>query len=222
VRPISLLALDLDGTLVDSAPDLAHCVDRAIESLGLAPPGIDLTRSWIGDGIEMLLQRALAHSGHIEGDRAAFRAAMERFSSCYRANLFVRSTLYPKVAATLDYLRQRQIQLACVTNKRSAFAEQLLIEAGIRDCFALLLGGDSLPEKKPSPMQLIAAAERLNVAPAQAVMVGDSSHDYRAAIGAGFGFVWARYGYSPAIDAAAGTKLEAIDSFADLRMLIAD
>jgi phosphoglycolate phosphatase len=220
VRRISLLAVDLDGTLVDSAPDLAHCVDRALESLGLAPPGIDLTRSWIGDGIETLLQRALAHSG-AGRDTEHYPAAFERFSACYRANLFVRSTLYPQVAETLDYLVEQRVRLACVTNKRSAFADRLLIEAAIRDRFDLVLGGDSLPEKKPSPMQLLAAAERLQVAPAFAAMVGDSHHDYRAAVGAGFEFVWAKYGYCPAIDPAPRAALATIECFADLRPLLA-
>jgi hypothetical protein len=147
MRGVHLLAVDLDGTLVDSAPDLAHCVDRALESLGLVPPGIDLTRAWIGDGIETLLRRALAHCA-APRDAATFRTVLERFSACYRDNLFVRSRLYPNVAGTLVELANRGIHLACVTNKRRAYADALLVEAGVRARFAVRRAGQPRAENR--------------------------------------------------------------------------
>jgi phosphoglycolate phosphatase len=216
---IRLLALDLDGTLVDSAPDLAHCVGSALGSLGFVAPGTSLTRAWIGDGIETLLGRALAHSG-AGADEVALRAALERFSACYRENLFVRSQLYPEVRETLAELEGSGLKLACVTNKRVAFADALLVAAGIRAHFGLVLGGDSLPEKKPSPAPLLAAARELEIAPENSLLVGDSHHDYESAAAAGFGFVWARYGYCAHIEPRPGDTLKEIGSFGELRDLV--
>jgi phosphoglycolate phosphatase len=199
-RPVKLLAIDLDGTLVDSAPDIAHCVGSALEAIGYAPPGEARTRAWIGDGLETLIARAITHAGGAQGESAEsgeprHSAALRAFLACYRDNLFVRSRLYPDVVATLDALRARSVRLCCITNKRLAFSEDLLVQAGIRDRFELLLGGDSLAEKKPSPLPLKFAAETLGVPPKEAALVGDSHQDLRAAHAAGFGFVLASYGY---------------------------
>ena len=197
---VKLLAIDLDGTLVDSAPDIAHCLGSALEAIGYAPPGEARTRVWIGDGLETLIARAITHAGGTQGESAEsgegrHSAALNAFLACYRSNLFVRSRLYPDVLATLDTLRTRGFRLCCITNKRHAFSEELLVKAGIRDRFELLLGGDSVAEKKPSPMPLTVAAETLGIAPNEATLVGDSHQDLRAARAAGFGFVLASYGY---------------------------
>jgi phosphoglycolate phosphatase len=216
MRNIRLLALDLDGTLVDSAPDLAHCVGSALGSLGFVAPGTSLTRAWVGDGIETLLKRALAHSG-AGTDSAALRVALERFSACYRENIFVRSRLYPEVRETLVELEGRGLELACITNKRIAFADALLVAAGIRAHFGLVVGGDSLPEKKPSPAPLLHAARELRTVPESCLLVGDSHHDYESATAAGFAFIWARYGYCAHIEPRPGDTLREIGSFGELR-----
>jgi phosphoglycolate phosphatase len=197
---IKLLAIDLDGTLVDSAPDIAHCLGLALEAIGYARPGEARTRVWIGDGLETLIARAIGHASGSRGESAAsgearHEAALAAFLECYRDNLFVRSRLYPDVVATLDTLRAAGVRLCCVTNKRYAFSERLLAEAGILDRFELLLGGDSLAEKKPSPLPLRVAAETLGEPPGSATLVGDSHQDLRAARSAGYGFVLASYGY---------------------------
>jgi len=224
-----LLAADLDGTLVDSAPDIAHCVGVALETVGLEAPGEARTRSWIGDGIETLLARALAaadaerggqsapHDARAVADRQA--AAFAAFSACYRNNLFQRSKLYPMVEATLDALLARGIRLCCITNKRYAFSEALLREAGLLDRFELVLGGDSLPEKKPSPLPLTTAAEKLGCLPASAILVGDSPQDLRAARAAGFSFVFADYGYGKVDAAELGTSPR-IARFAEIEPLL--
>jgi phosphoglycolate phosphatase len=195
---VKLLAVDLDGTLVDSAPDIAHCLGLALEAVGYPRPGEALTRVWIGDGLETLIARALAHAvqkGGTHDDPQRQKSALTVFLACYRENLFVRSRLYPDAVATLDTLRERGVRLCCITNKRHEFSEHLLTAAGIRNRFELLLGGDSLPEKKPSPLPLNVAAETLGVAPAAATLVGDSHQDLRAARSAGYSFVLASYGY---------------------------
>ena len=204
-RKIELLAVDLDGTLVDSAPDIAHCLGSALEAVGYTRPGESRTRVWIGDGLETLIARALSHASQTETAAAgspAFataearhRAALDAFLACYGSNLFSRSRLYPDALATLDALRNRGLRLCCITNKRFSFSEQLLAQAGVLGRFELLLGGDSLPEKKPHPLPLNVAAERLGIPAAAAALVGDSHQDLRAARSAGYAFVLASYGY---------------------------
>ncbi len=222
--PVKLLALDLDGTLVDSAPDIAHCLGSALEAIGYAAPGEARTRAWIGDGLEILIARAIAHGAGSQLDSAGegdarHKAALAAFLACYADNLFVRSRLYPGVLAALDELSTRGYRLCCITNKRFAFSDALLAQAGIRDRFELLLGGDSLPEKKPSPLPLTTAAESLGVAPHAATLVGDSHQDLRAARGAGFGFVLATYGYGKVDETELGTSPR-IRSFAELPALM--
>src|SRR4029078_10122850 len=117
------------------------------------------------------------------------------FTACYRTTLFARTVIYPGVEATLDSLRARGIRLCCITNKRHAFSEALLREAALRDRFELVPRGDSLPEKKPSPLPLTTAADELGVEPASATLVGDSPQDLRAARAAGFRFVLGAYGH---------------------------
>jgi phosphoglycolate phosphatase len=217
---VKLVALDLDGTLVDSAPDIAHCLGLALDAIGYPQPGEARTRVWIGDGLETLIARAIAHGGGTQADStvaadARHQAALAAFLACYADNLFVRSRLYPGVLPTLDELRTRGHRLCCVTNKRFAFSDELLLQAGIRDRFELLLGGDSLPEKKPSPLPLKTAAEALGVAPSAATLVGDSHQDLRAARGAGFGFVLASYGYGKVDETELGTSPR-LRAFAEL------
>lgn len=215
---VRLLAVDLDGTLVDSAPDLAHCVDRALASVGLAPAGEAKVRGWIGDGIERLLDRALSDAIDANAGDDLLHEALEFFDVCYRENLFVRSRLYAGVRETLRFFLEDGVHLCCITNKRSRFAEALLEKAGLSDCFQWVLGGDSLADKKPAPTQLLAAAEQFGVPADEAVMVGDSHHDFHAANAAGFAFIWARYGYCPAIESS--REPISISTFEELRQAI--
>jgi phosphoglycolate phosphatase len=218
-RKVKLLAIDLDGTLVDSAPDIAHCLGRALEAVGLTPPGEALTRVWIGDGLETLIARAIGQAVSARGRSAAreprHEVALAAFLTCYRDNLFVRSRLYPEVVATLDALRAHGIRLCCITNKRQSFSERLLAYADIRDRFELVLGGDALPEKKPSPLPLKVAAERFGITLAASTLVGDSHQDLRAARAAGYGFVLASYGYGK-VDETELAGEPRIRAFADL------
>jgi len=216
-RQVKLLAIDLDGTLVDSAPDIAHCLGRALEAIGYPDPGERRARVWIGDGLEPLIARAITHGGGepvTKGD-ARHKAALTAFLACYADNLFERSRLYPGVVTTLDDLRSSGMKLCCITNKRFSFSEPLLVQAGIRDRFELLLGGDSLSEKKPSPMPLTFAAGELGIAPGAAVLFGDSHQDLRAARGAGFGFVLADYGYGKIDETELGASPR-VNGFAEL------
>lgn len=225
-----MVALDLDGTLVDSAPDTSDCLGVALEGLGLAAPGETRTRAWIADGLEAMIEGSVAHALGEETSRgstpprrhiqALHKTVREAFLECYRGRLFVRSRLYPGVSSTLDVLRARRMRISCITNKYYALAEELLRRAGVLDRFELLLGGDSLPEMKPSPLPLITAAKRLGVACAEAAMVGDSRQDLEAATSAGFGFVLASYGYGK-VDGVAAAQVPSIRHFGELESLLA-
>lgn len=225
-----MVALDLDGTLVDSAPDTADCLGAALEGLGLTAPGETRTRAWIADGLPAMIEKSVAHAlrEEVAGGGAlpprqmdALHETVRRaFLECYRGRLFVRSRLYPGVGSTLDALRSRGIRLSCITNKHQALAEELLRRAGVLDRFELLLGGDSLPEMKPSPLPLITAARRIGVGCAEATLVGDSLQDLDAAKSAGFGFVLASYGYGR-LDEAVAAGIPSIRQFGELKSLLA-
>lgn len=215
---VELLAIDLDGTLVDSAPDLADAVDAALASRGLPAAGEHRVRGWIGDGIEVLIERALEAAG---GDRKRdLEPALAEFSRVYEDAVYVRSRLYEGVPETLAALAGRNLALACITNKREHFARAVLQQAGILEPFDLVIGGDSLAAKKPDPLPLVTAAERVGVGGDRAAMVGDSHHDLKAARAAGFAFIWARYGYCADLGDTHAFAFRKIEAFGELAALI--
>jgi phosphoglycolate phosphatase len=207
-----LIAFDLDGTLVDSAPDLSHCLGVALSALERARPSLADTRAWIGDGIEMLLRRALEHSGPFT-DRD-YAIALERFDDCYRVNLFNRSRTYASVGMTLDALDHAGIALCCITNKRHEYATTMLELAELDQYFRFVYGDDSFPEKKPHPRPLIEAALQAGTKPTRCAFVGDSLQDCRAAAAAGFQFIWASYGYCASLEGVSEAEnYERLDRF---------
>jgi len=216
-----LILIDLDGTLVDSVPDLAYCVDQMLERLGRPPQGEARVRDWVGNGVERLVRRALC--GQLDGEpsEADFARAYPVFLDLYAANTAQRSLLYPGVHTGLDQLRTRGYRLACVTNKAARFAEPLLRELGIGDHFALLVAGDTLPRKKPDPAPLLHVAAHFGVRPEAALMIGDSVNDVQAARAAGFAIVCVSYGYNHGEDIRTARPDAVIDSLLELPGLLA-
>lgn len=200
---------DLDGTLVDSAPDLTLSVEHALTAVGMAAPGLDEVRRYIGEGAQKLLHRALTRDPDGVADAALFREASELFFDHYAANLCVQSRLYPGVVATLKRLRQRGCRFACVTNKPARYTAPLLDALGLSEFFAVSVSGDSLPRKKPDPAPLQFAATALGMAPADCTMVGDTVTDISAARNAGMAIIAVDYGYGEpgALAAAAPDRL---------------
>jgi len=186
--------IDLDGTLADTAPDLAASVDIMLRRLGRPKAGEDQVRNWVGNGIEVLVGRALGPT--VSEDEALRRRALELFLPAYRANNGRHARLYPGVEAGLQRLTARGVKLACVTNKPRAFTLPLLVALGIRSRFSAVVSGDDTAAKKPDPAPVHRALELLDASPARALFVGDSVHDVEAGRRAGLPVACVPYGYN--------------------------
>lgn len=220
LRKPSMVLIDVDGTLVDSVPDLAFCVDTMLQRLGLPPHGEGRVREWVGNGVERLVKRALLGQLDGEPDERLFAQAMPIFLELYAKNTCVRSHLYAGVREGLDYLRSAGYGLGCVTNKAAQFTEPLLDALGIRDDFAVVISGDTLDKKKPDPAPLLHAAEFFGVPPRDALMVGDSVSDVKAARAAEFQVVCVTYGYNHGRNIADAKPDALIDSLGELPTLL--
>ena len=160
---IEAIFLDLDGTLVDSVPDLTVAVDAMLAQLGLPPRGEERVRQWVGNGAEMLIRRALVDN--LEGNAPDELVAQGRpiFNAVYQANLAVGSRLYPGVLEGLRALQALGYRMACITNKPTVFAKPLVEQLGIAVFFDLVLGGECAPRKKPAPDALLLTAGWMGV-----------------------------------------------------------
>ncbi|HWV08298.1 MAG TPA: phosphoglycolate phosphatase [Pseudomonas sp.] len=191
-----LVMFDLDGTLVDSVPDLAAAVDKALLTLGRPAAGVERVRDWVGNGARVLVRRALAGSlQHEHVDDALAREALELFMAAY-AESHTLTTVYPGVPEVLDALQQGGVALAIVTNKPERFVAPLLDEKGLGDYFRWIVGGDTLPQQKPDPAALLHVLELAGIPRSQALFVGDSRNDVLAARAAGVTCVALSYGYN--------------------------
>ncbi len=215
-----MILIDVDGTLVDSVPDLAFCVDEMMKAIGREPHGEEKVRDWVGNGVERLVRRALV--GRLEGepDEALFEKAYPLFLDCYAENTSKRSSLYPGVREGLDYLKEQEYPLGCVTNKAERFTVPLLQDLGIYDYFGIVVAGDTLPQKKPDPTPLLYAAEYFGAEPGKCLMIGDSVSDVKAARAAGFAIVCVSYGYNHGEDIRIHRPDAVIDSLAELEKLL--
>ena len=215
-----LVLIDVDGTLVDSVPDLAFCVDAMMDQLGEAAHGEIKVRDWVGNGVERLVRRALIGELDGEPDEALFTKAYPIFLDLYAANTSARSTLYNGVLEGLAYLKGAGYKLGCVTNKAEQFTLPLLKHMGIVDDFSIVISGDSLAKKKPDPMPLLHAAGFFGVKPTQSLMLGDSMSDVKAARAAGFQIICMTYGYNHGIDIRESKPDAVMDSMAELEGLL--
>lgn len=190
-----LVMFDLDGTLVDSVPDLACAVDDVFRSEGLPEVGEANVRLWVGNGAEALLRRALTHV-LIDAEPVFFEQVFSKFLSVYGHCLTERSKLYPGVVETLEELSALNVPMAVVTNKPIVFTLQMLSGLRLSQFFSEVLGGDSLERKKPDPLPLETLMYQFGLQAKQVLMVGDSSNDIAAARSAGCAVVAVSYGYN--------------------------
>lgn len=214
--PYELVLFDLDGTLFDSAADIAEAVNRTLAELDYPPEEETLIRSWIGDGARVLIERALRHAGSTLTVDAVMDGFMRHYGDC----LLLHARLYPGVRDTLQALQAQGVPMALCTNKPQRFVQPLLQARGLDGCFAALVGGDTLAERKPSALPLLHLCAQFGVAPRQALMVGDSAVDAQAAQAAGVPLVLVSYGYAGGFDVRGAGALAVIDDIRELLALV--
>ena len=210
--PWSLVLFDLDGTLVDSAADIAEAVNRTLEELGHPRQPEATVRAWIGLGTHVLLDSALRHAG----SNADVAAVMPRLMVHYEDCLLLHARLYPGTVETLEALADAGVAMSMATNKPERMARVLAEAMGIARFFAHVVGGDTLAERKPSATPLLHLAAMHGIDAADALMVGDSEADAAAAHAAGMDLVLLRHGYPRDFDLDRAGAVAVLD---DLRPL---
>lgn len=212
-----LIMIDVDGTLVDSVPDLAYCVDELMTIMGREKWGEAKVRHWVGNGVPKLVERSL--TGELEGkvNQVDFDKAYPVFLDLYAANTSGRSCLYDGVKEGLGHLKSQGYTVGCVTNKAEQFTHPLLKDLGIFDEFEIVISGDTLEKKKPDPLPLLHAAKHFGVDPREALMLGDSISDVKASRAAGFDIICMSYGYNHGVDIRESNPDLVIDSMAELK-----
>jgi phosphoglycolate phosphatase len=220
IKPPEMVLIDIDGTLVDSVPDLAFCIDAMLGQLHMPARGEDAARRWVGNGIERLVKRALINADAGEPEESLFKLALPIFRSLYAENTSTRSQLYPGVQQGLDYLKSCGYRMGCVTNKDGEFTHPLLNNLGLSKYFEETVCGDDTPKLKPDPLPLLFAAQNMGIDPQKSLMIGDSSNDVQAARAAGFQIICTSYGYNHGEDIRRYGPDAVIDSMVELEMLI--
>lgn len=188
-----LLVLDLDGTLIDSSLDLALAVNATRQRFGLDPLSLDRVASYVGNGAEMLIRRALQP----DAPEQTVRDGLQFFLQYYRENMLVNTRLYPGVREALEGWRAAGKKMAVLTNKPVMFSRDLVAGLGIAEFFARLYGGNSFESKKPDPYGLNLIMWELQTARDRTLMIGDSSVDVLTARNAGTACAGVTFGLRP-------------------------
>ncbi len=214
-----LLIFDFDGTLIDSVPDLADATNAMLTTLGKDTYPIETIRNWIGNGSRLLVERALVGKVEVaDGELTVEEAdhAEQIFFEAYKNLSGSKTVAYPDVDDGLKQLHAAGYTLALVTNKPIQFVPKILQSFGWQDLFSEVMGGDSLPVKKPDPTPLLHVCETLNISVEQAVMIGDSRNDMLAGQNANMDTLGLSYGYNYGQDIRELNPTEAFDHFVDL------
>lgn len=210
-----LVIFDLDGTLLDSSEDIAWVANRTLEAFGYPPMENSAIKERIGWGVVMLLKQIMPD---VEGERLS--EAKGVFLDLYSSHLVVKSTLYPGVTDTVEHLLGLGKKLAVLTNKPIDLSVRIIAELFAPKTFEKILGGDSLPTKKPDPAPIFNILESLGVEPHESVMVGDSPVDVEAGKSAGISTIGAAYGFR-GVDELKEAKVDIIiETFAELKGII--
>jgi phosphoglycolate phosphatase len=199
-RKPKLIIFDLDGTLVDSAPDIHRALNLCLVSLGLTESNLLEVKGWIGNGSKKLVERALIAKYRdfvdAETNETFFNIAHGSFLDFYEQNVAAKTTVYPGVDKTLQTLATKNVPMALVTNKPIEITKQLLWALSWSSYFSQVVGGDSYHVKKPDPYPLQQVCIKHNFNPSECLMVGDSVNDIAAARSAGMPVLAVSYGYN--------------------------
>jgi phosphoglycolate phosphatase len=218
--PVKGVTIDLDGTLLDTIPDLAVAANRMLQELGRPPLDIHLIRTFVGKGITRLVERTLAagFEGAIDADLMS--RGLGIFERHYTEVNGRYTTIYPGVKEALARLREQHFPLACVTNKSERFTLPLLQMIGLAPYFEQVVCGDTLARKKPDPAPLLYACNEMKIRPREMLMIGDSLNDTQAARAAGCPVFCVTYGYNEGIDVRELDTDALVDSLEDAVTLI--
>ncbi|MFT6164862.1 MAG: phosphoglycolate phosphatase [Zhongshania aliphaticivorans] len=219
-RELQAILFDLDGTLIDSVPDLAAALDASLEQLNYVPAGVGRVRGWVGNGARKLVQRGLAFALEVPEqslDAALVDQLLAVFFEHYGKQTCEQTVLYPGVREALRHWQAKGIKMACVTNKPARFSQPILAHFGLEELMPVLVGGDTLAVRKPDPAPLFLACQQLGVPLANTVMVGDSVNDVAAARAAGMPVACVSYGYNHGAPVADAEPDLLVDRFLDLR-----
>lgn len=197
---VRAVLVDLDGTLLDTAPEIAAAAADMLAELGLEPVPSSTVRSFIGRGIPSLVHRTLEASLGRSPDERRTGSGLESFFFHYEKRNGSQAQAYGGVREGLTTLHSEGLALACVTNKSAQFTVPLLAATGLNGFFPVVICGDTVARKKPAADPILAACEQLGVEPGEALMVGDSANDALAARAAGCSVLLVPYGYSEGVD----------------------
>ena len=197
---VRAVMIDLDGTLLDTIPDLAVAANMMLTELGRPALPESLIRNFVGKGIYNLIERTLTGSMDGKPDADLFQQALPIYERSYKAVNGKHTTIYPGVKEGLDLLRAQAFPLVCVTNKSERYTLPLLDYVALSGYFVQVVSGDTLPQKKPDPAPLLYACKQLQVAPGEMLMIGDSLNDAQAARAAGCPIFCVTYGYNEGHD----------------------
>ncbi|MBO1896531.1 phosphoglycolate phosphatase [Shewanella sp. BF02_Schw] len=221
---IRAIAFDLDGTLIDSVPDLAAATNATLAQNQYQPVTEALVRSWVGNGAQVLMQRALSYVSAMPEDAPDLQVILEQimpqFMHHYGEHLQKHSRLYPGVIDTLQQLKQAGFKLAIVTNKPYRFTVPLLTAFGLDELFSEVLGGDSLAKMKPDPMPLQHLLKQWQLDESQLLMIGDSKNDILAAKAANVMSIGLTYGYNYGEDIGLSSPHAICENFADIEQYL--
>ncbi|MBI3593078.1 MAG: HAD-IA family hydrolase [Nitrospirae bacterium] len=187
--PVKLIIFDLDGTLVDSSIDITNAINHALEPYNVPTVTVQGTITLVGEGITRLIEKLIEKEG-ISADRDSL---VKRFLDHYSAHLVDNTTVYPGVAETLAELNG--YKKAVISNKREALSAETLEKLGLAQYLDLIVGSDTTPERKPSPVPILHVLSKLDIKPEDAVIVGDSNFDIEAGRAAGIKTIAVTYGY---------------------------
>jgi phosphoglycolate phosphatase len=198
--PAQAIIFDLDGTLLDTLPDLARAANLMLVELGLPQVEAPTVRAYIGDGAVRLVKRVLTGDWEREPEKSLFDRAMPIFNRRYGEGVARETRPFPGVVEGLEAFRAKGFPLGCITNKPEAFTLPLLEQTGLARFFDIVVSGDVLPRKKPDPMPITYACGFFAARPERVVLIGDSANDCNAAHAAGCPAVGVTYGYLPGGD----------------------